>query len=147
MIVIKDLEMCRPQTRGPVTELSPGACLRHNLEMWPTAQVSVATELSPHGCLQPVSSNVTHRNSFILSSTTPDLTSSLYPRATSLQKPSRDTNRNFPPPEETYAVTGSLLCSSKTKSKLSHSNLTIVSLQWSLCLFVSISCTQNPSLA
>ena len=74
------------------------------IEMWPTAQVSVATELSPHGCLQPVSTNVTHRNSFILSSTTPDLTSSLYPRATSLQKPSCDTNRKFPPPEETYAV-------------------------------------------
>ena len=57
----------------------------HDLEMWPTAQVGVVTELSPNGCLQPVSSSVTHRNSSFLSSTTPDLTSSLYLRDTSLQ--------------------------------------------------------------
>ena len=49
----------------------------HDLEMWPAAQVGLDTELSPNGCLQPVSSSVTHRNSSFLSSTTPDLTSSL----------------------------------------------------------------------
>ena len=61
-----------------------------------------------------------------------------------LSEPSRDTR--FPPQEKLLRNCSSL-CSSKTESKLFSSNLTIVIFQWSLCLFVSISCLQTiPSL-
>ena len=51
------------------------------------------------------------------------------------------------PPQEKLLRNCSSLCSSKTESKLFSSNLTIVIFQWSLRLFVSISCLQTiPSL-
>ena len=98
--------MRRPWSRGPVAELSLGACLRFT-----------ELELTLNGCLQPVSSSVTHRNSSFLSSTTPDLTSSPDLRDTLLQNRHVIWHKN-PPPEEAYS--DKVVYSAAVKQKVNY---------------------------
>ena len=135
--------MCRPRTRGPVTELSPGTYLRTQLRdvtnrTGGCGHRALSKRLSPTCVIQCHSQKLLLP---VIHNSRPYLVSRIFEILRC--KLSHGTRHKILHQRKLIAVKFSLLCSSKTKSKLLHSILTIVSLQWSLCLFVSISCLQT----